>query len=354
MPPRQEILTFTFDRTMHPRLPGDVRKKSDTTRPTSSNDEPLGQGAQLDVAIPHLSASGIGQTIPTVLQQRPHPLQLIEQQQQLRAISHQMMGSRVPSFGVGRMDPRRIAWGASDLLGTLQSLSLTASEATLATAILARQRREQEEAIFFHRQLLAMDVDRFEQLVASGRQFSNRHPFSGALAASANDLGLGTSAPTNFSYEGGSMPAGGLASLLVAARRETLHPLNSNTALPDDPLATERASRTPVDDREGSDDTEELRKDDKDNLLMPAGLKISDLIERHTTGGTKEASFPLKLHAILADPENHGSICWLPHGRTWRVIRMAKFEMEVIPRYFRHTKYASFMRQGEYCVLFSS
>ncbi len=59
----------------------------------------------------------------------------------------------------------------------------------------------------------------------------------------------------------------------------------------------------------------------------------------------KEPPFPVKLHRILSNSEYNDVICWLPHGRSWRVLKPKAFEENVIPVYFRHAKYASFMRQ---------
>jgi len=59
----------------------------------------------------------------------------------------------------------------------------------------------------------------------------------------------------------------------------------------------------------------------------------------------KEQPFPVKLHRILSNPEYSDIVSWLPHGRSWRVLRSKDFEEKVIPLYFRHSKYASFMRQ---------
>lgn len=59
----------------------------------------------------------------------------------------------------------------------------------------------------------------------------------------------------------------------------------------------------------------------------------------------KEPSFPVKLHRILSNEEFKDVISWLPHGRSWRVLKPKAFEEKVIPLYFRHAKYASFMRQ---------
>jgi HSF-type DNA-binding len=56
-------------------------------------------------------------------------------------------------------------------------------------------------------------------------------------------------------------------------------------------------------------------------------------------------SFPSRLHEILSNPEYSECITWLPHGRSWKILRRTQFECLVIPRHFRHGKYSSFMRQ---------
>jgi len=59
----------------------------------------------------------------------------------------------------------------------------------------------------------------------------------------------------------------------------------------------------------------------------------------------KESTFPVKLHQILLDPRWSDTIAWLPHGRSWRILKQEKFEQKVIPTYFRHGRYSSFNRQ---------
>lgn len=56
-------------------------------------------------------------------------------------------------------------------------------------------------------------------------------------------------------------------------------------------------------------------------------------------------NFPSKLHHILRASEYNDIICWLPHGRSWRVLQQGRFEKEVLPIFFRHGRYASFARQ---------
>ena len=73
----------------------------------------------------------------------------------------------------------------------------------------------------------------------------------------------------------------------------------------------------------------------------------ADAVEAGGSAGqsSKEPAFPVKLHRILSNPEFRYVITWLPHGRSWKVIKPKAFEERVIPLYFRHAKYASFMRQ---------
>lgn len=58
-----------------------------------------------------------------------------------------------------------------------------------------------------------------------------------------------------------------------------------------------------------------------------------------------QLNFPGKLHLILKTPELNDIICWQPHGRSWRVLQQKRFEKEVLPVFFRHGNYSSFIRQ---------
>lgn len=57
-------------------------------------------------------------------------------------------------------------------------------------------------------------------------------------------------------------------------------------------------------------------------------------------------NFPAKLHAILCRKDLSDIICWLPHGRSWRILRPCQFEKIVLPKYFGHSKMSSFLRQA--------
>jgi len=57
-------------------------------------------------------------------------------------------------------------------------------------------------------------------------------------------------------------------------------------------------------------------------------------------------NFPSKMHAILARQDLKDLITWLPHGRAWVVSNSKEFEKRVLPVYFEHQKYSSFVRQA--------
>jgi hypothetical protein len=54
--------------------------------------------------------------------------------------------------------------------------------------------------------------------------------------------------------------------------------------------------------------------------------------------------FPQKLFALLAK-EPPSIVTWIPTGNAFRILDGEKFQQEVIPKYFKHTKFASFQRQ---------
>mmetsp|Transcript_26866 Transcript_26866/g.77455 ORF Transcript_26866/g.77455 Transcript_26866/m.77455 type:complete len:649 (-) Transcript_26866:272-2218(-) len=58
-----------------------------------------------------------------------------------------------------------------------------------------------------------------------------------------------------------------------------------------------------------------------------------------------KATFPTTLFDILADPKLDGTIAWLPHGRSWKILDMTKFTESVLSSYFNQSKYTSFVRQ---------
>ncbi|KAL9183882.1 hypothetical protein ACHAXT_004738 [Thalassiosira profunda] len=63
---------------------------------------------------------------------------------------------------------------------------------------------------------------------------------------------------------------------------------------------------------------------------VPAKIQTA---EAAPASASKEA-FPLKLHALLADPAVRDAAAWLPHGRAFVVLRPDAFASQVLPRYF--------------------
>lgn len=57
-------------------------------------------------------------------------------------------------------------------------------------------------------------------------------------------------------------------------------------------------------------------------------------------------NFPAKMHAILGRSDFRDVVAWLPHGRSWRVLKPREFEIKVIPLFFEHAKFSSFVRQA--------
>ena len=65
----------------------------------------------------------------------------------------------------------------------------------------------------------------------------------------------------------------------------------------------------------------------------------------------KKDIFPQKLMEILCDPSLTDIVAWLPHGRSFVIIRPDKFTEQVLPKYMpaidasTSTKYPSFTRK---------
>jgi hypothetical protein len=53
-----------------------------------------------------------------------------------------------------------------------------------------------------------------------------------------------------------------------------------------------------------------------------------------------------KMHAILSRTDVKDIVVWLPHGRAWRVLKPREFEIKILPTYFDHNKFSSFIRQA--------
>jgi len=64
-----------------------------------------------------------------------------------------------------------------------------------------------------------------------------------------------------------------------------------------------------------------------------------------TSGGRTRTPFPKKLHKMVTESNLDSVISWLPHGRGFMVYDVDEFAAEILPKYFNHSKFASFQRQ---------
>lgn len=205
------------------------------------------------------------------------------------------------------------------------------SSSILASIILKQQAEDQQRALFA--QKIAMlgglqgsnapaPVDSLAFLI----QQRQLQALNERVAGPAAGLGVlsGMSAPeASGSFYGGGMPGMqtsnqldslSLAKLLQQARNQTSAPTQPTQAAPDS-----RANAS--------------------SLPLPP--------DRRRKGRT--GTFPQKLHQMLSDLERQegGSdiASFLPHGRTFAIHKPREFVKQVMPKYFRMSRFSSFQRQ---------
>ena len=64
-----------------------------------------------------------------------------------------------------------------------------------------------------------------------------------------------------------------------------------------------------------------------------------------TTAEEVPITFPQKLMSVLDNDELQDIITWLPHGRAFIILQKKKFASDVMPVYFKHSKFTSFTRK---------
>jgi hypothetical protein len=100
-------------------------------------------------------------------------------------------------------------------------------------------------------------------------------------------------------------------------------------------------------------DSERFRSTVRNNILSTEDVSAKTSLASLSSGNNGKrksrrpstTSFPTKLYKILAEPKYHDVVAWLPHGRAWRVLKPKALEDDIIPKYFRSDRLASFMRQ---------
>lgn len=83
---------------------------------------------------------------------------------------------------------------------------------------------------------------------------------------------------------------------------------------------------------------------DGDDGASDENLGQSGNIRSSSESSIRVQKFPVKLYAILAQKEFHDIICWMPHGRSWKVLKPSLFESLVMPLFFEYSNYHSFNR----------
>jgi len=62
------------------------------------------------------------------------------------------------------------------------------------------------------------------------------------------------------------------------------------------------------------------------------------------SGWVRSQRFPTKLYALLSQSQLSSIITWMPHGRSWKVLKPRVFETSVLPVFFESDNYHSFNR----------
>ena len=101
-------------------------------------------------------------------------------------------------------------------------------------------------------------------------------------------------------------------------------------------LSSSHQSAFPNDIDSSYDAESQLRRDD--------GSETQDEAEE----GNMKSLFPYTFYTLLEDAERDGYesiVSWRPSGEAFKVIQRDEFMKQVVPRYFKLTKYKSFIRQ---------
>ncbi len=81
----------------------------------------------------------------------------------------------------------------------------------------------------------------------------------------------------------------------------------------------------------------------------PPTSKASDLHEERwmtaTTAEEVPVTFPQKLMSVLDNDQLSDIITWLPHGKGFIILQKKKFASDIMPLYFKHSKFTSFTRK---------
>lgn len=109
-----------------------------------------------------------------------------------------------------------------------------------------------------------------------------------------------------------------------------------------------------IDAMNGSGDNKQRKRSIKSALIDHtyydfSTRELSELIPLDSTRNVKykqkdRVTFPMKLHAIISNPRYRHIICWMPHGRSWKVLDKELFASVVCRENFNHENFSSFNR----------
>ena len=85
-----------------------------------------------------------------------------------------------------------------------------------------------------------------------------------------------------------------------------------------------------------------------DRVLLPAPYYYyhdhsKDAVTEVLSTKNAPSIFLLTMHDILNREDLQSIICWMPHGRSWKILNKHAFEDRVLPNFFRAKKMASFI-----------
>ena len=86
----------------------------------------------------------------------------------------------------------------------------------------------------------------------------------------------------------------------------------------------------------------------KDKKINPYENKNSNKNKKNKEKSTKKeelTNFLLKLYQILENPEYNKIINWIDNGKGFIIENLYDFTENILPKYYRHKNYSSFVRQ---------
>ncbi len=78
---------------------------------------------------------------------------------------------------------------------------------------------------------------------------------------------------------------------------------------------------------------------------LPSQQKRKQLSQQQQQKKSEISNFIIKTYRILEDRSNSETIQWTDKGNAFIVKNKDKFESEILPKYFKHKKFSSFVRQ---------